>query len=82
MLLNNGDIVSIDCGTLMNGFYGDSAYTFEVGEVDPEIQKLLKVNVNQKDLFSLFFQRFTSFQLFLFTILFFQECRQTNLYSH
>ena len=41
--LNNGDIVSIDCGTLMNGFYGDSAYTFEVGEVDPEIQKLLKV---------------------------------------
>ena len=42
-LLNNGDIVSIDCGTLMNEFYGDSAYTFEVGEVDPEIQKLLKV---------------------------------------
>ena len=41
--LNNGDIVSIDCGTLMNEFYGDSAYTFEVGEVDPEIQKLLKV---------------------------------------
>ena len=41
--LQNGDIVSIDCGTLMNEFYGDSAYTFEVGEVSPEIQELLKV---------------------------------------
>jgi methionyl aminopeptidase len=41
--LQDGDVVSIDCGTLMNGFYGDSAYTFEVGEVSPEIQKLLSV---------------------------------------
>lgn len=41
--LENGDIVSIDCGTLMNGFYGDHAYTFQVGEVDPKIQKLLEV---------------------------------------
>lgn len=40
--LKNGDIISVDCGVLMNGFYGDSAYTFEVGEVKPEIKQLLK----------------------------------------
>ncbi len=36
-----GDIVSIDCGVLMNGFYGDHAYTFEVGEVSKEIKHLI-----------------------------------------
>jgi methionyl aminopeptidase len=41
--LEDGDVISIDCGTLKNEFYGDSAYTFEVGEVAPEIQKLLRV---------------------------------------
>ena len=41
--LKDGDVISIDCGTLKNGFYGDSAYTFEVGDVAPEIQKLLRV---------------------------------------
>ena len=41
--LVDGDIVSVDCGTLMNGFYGDSAYTFEIGEVAPEVHKLLEV---------------------------------------
>ena len=41
--LIDGDIVSVDCGTLLNGFYGDSAYTFEIGEVTPEIHKLLEV---------------------------------------
>ncbi|MBT3174722.1 MAG: type I methionyl aminopeptidase [Lentimicrobiaceae bacterium] len=40
--LRNGDIVSIDCGTYMNGFYGDSAYTFAVGEVKEEILLLLQ----------------------------------------
>lgn len=40
--LMDGDIVSIDCGTILNGFYGDSAYTFEVGEVREEIRLLLK----------------------------------------
>jgi methionyl aminopeptidase len=40
--LLDGDIVSIDCGTLMNGFYGDSAYTFAVGNVSAEILELLK----------------------------------------
>lgn len=41
--LRNGDIISIDCGVIMNGFYGDQAYTFEIGDVHPEIKKLLRV---------------------------------------
>ena len=41
--LENGDIVSIDCGVLKNGFYGDHAYTFKVGDVSPEVQKLLDI---------------------------------------
>ena len=40
--LKDGDIISVDCGTLLNGFCGDSAYTFCVGEVDPEIKELLR----------------------------------------
>jgi methionyl aminopeptidase len=41
--LQEGDIISIDCGALKNDFYGDHAYTFEVGEVSPEVKKLLEV---------------------------------------
>lgn len=41
--LHDGDIVSVDCGTLLNGFCGDSAYTFCVGEVSPEVQQLLAI---------------------------------------
>lgn len=41
--LENGDIISVDCGVLKNGFYGDVAYTFEVGEVSKEIKQLLEV---------------------------------------
>lgn len=41
--LQNGDIVSIDCGTIKNGFNGDSAYTFCVGEVADEVKELLRV---------------------------------------
>lgn len=41
--LENGDIVSIDCGVLKNGFYGDHAYTFKVGDVSLEVQKLLDI---------------------------------------
>lgn len=41
--LKDGDIVSVDCGTFLNGFCGDSAYTFTVGEVSAEIKQLLKV---------------------------------------
>ncbi len=40
--LRDGDIISIDCGVKMNGFYGDSAYTFAVGEVAPEVLKLMQ----------------------------------------
>lgn len=39
----SGDIISIDCGALKNGFYGDHAYTFAVGEIAPETAKLLAV---------------------------------------
>ena len=42
-IINDGDIVSIDCGTYMNGFYGDSAYTFAVGNVKKELLKLLEI---------------------------------------
>ena len=41
--LIEGDIISIDCGALKNGFYGDHAYNLEVGEVAPETKKLLDV---------------------------------------
>lgn len=41
--LQNGDIISVDCGVLLNEFYGDVAYTFEVGEVNQDIKNLLKV---------------------------------------
>ncbi|MCB0374936.1 MAG: type I methionyl aminopeptidase [Sinomicrobium sp.] len=41
--LAEGDIISIDCGVVKNGFYGDHAYTFEVGEVDEAVRKLLAV---------------------------------------
>ena len=41
--LQEGDIISIDCGAIKNDFYGDHAYTFAVGEVSPEVQKLLDV---------------------------------------
>ena len=40
--LKDGDIVSIDCGTVMHGFYGDSAYTFAVGEVAQEVLDLMQ----------------------------------------
>ena len=40
--LLEGDIVSVDCGTYMDGFYGDTAYTFPVGEVSDDVMKLLK----------------------------------------
>ena len=41
-ILQDGDIVSVDCGTLIDGFCGDSCYTFCVGEVKEETKKLLK----------------------------------------
>jgi methionyl aminopeptidase len=40
-ILKEGDIISVDCGVILNGWYGDSAYTFAVGEIDREIRRLL-----------------------------------------
>ena len=39
--LKEGDIVSVDCGTKLNGYCGDSCYTFAIGEISEEVQKLL-----------------------------------------
>ncbi len=39
----DGDIVSVDCGTLLNGFYGDAAYTFALGNVSEDVMELLNV---------------------------------------
>jgi len=41
--LNEGDVVSVDCGVVKDGFYGDSAYTFRVGKISEETAKLLRV---------------------------------------
>ncbi|GAA4846070.1 type I methionyl aminopeptidase [Algivirga pacifica] len=41
--LKDGDVISIDCGVYLNGFHSDSAYTYPVGNVAPEVMKLLKV---------------------------------------
>ena len=41
VILEEGDLVSVDCGVLMNGFYGDTAFSFEVGEVTPRVRRLL-----------------------------------------
>jgi len=41
--LQEGDVISVDCGTQLNGFCGDSAYTFCVGDVDTQVKKLLEV---------------------------------------
>jgi methionyl aminopeptidase len=41
--LKDGDIISVDCGVYMNGYHGDSAYTFAIGEVNAETLKLLRI---------------------------------------
>lgn len=43
IVLNEGDIASVDCGVLLDGYYGDSAYTFAVGEVSAENLQLCRV---------------------------------------
>jgi len=40
--LKEGDIISIDCGVIINGWYGDSAYTFAVGVIKEEVKRLLE----------------------------------------
>ena len=43
VVLHEGDIIAVDCGTLLNGYNGDSAYTFMVGEVDKTVKQLLEI---------------------------------------
>ena len=42
-ILNNGQIVGIDCGALKNGYYGDSARTFPVGDISDQDKKLIEI---------------------------------------
>ena len=42
-VLTEGDLISVDCGVVLNGFYGDSAYTFAIGEVSDEVKSLMRV---------------------------------------
>lgn len=43
MPFKEGEIISVDCGVLKNGFYGDSAYTFAIGEVKEDVLKLMRI---------------------------------------
>ena len=43
VVLKEGDVISVDCGVIKNEFYGDTAFSFEVGEVSEEVKQLLKV---------------------------------------
>jgi methionyl aminopeptidase len=49
-VLKEGDVVSVDCGVFKNGYHGDSAYTFAIGPVSDEVEKLMKVT--KESLFS------------------------------
>lgn len=42
-VLTEGDLVSVDCGVVLNKYYGDSAYTFAIGEVNDQVKKLMRV---------------------------------------
>ncbi len=42
-VFEDGDIVSVDCGSLFDGYYGDAAYTFAIGDVEKEVMQLLEV---------------------------------------
>ena len=43
--LTNGEILSVDCGVFMNGYYGDSAFTYPVGDIDNDLKKLLRITI-------------------------------------
>lgn len=49
-VLQAGDILAADCGVMMDGYYGDSAYTFAVGEVKPEVRQLLDTTYEALDI--------------------------------
>jgi methionyl aminopeptidase len=42
-VIKEGDLISVDCGVIKNNFFGDSAYTFSIGEIDAERKKLVEV---------------------------------------
>jgi methionyl aminopeptidase len=42
-VIQEGDLISVDCGVIKNDFFGDSAYTFSIGEIDAERKKLVEV---------------------------------------
>lgn len=48
--LEEGDIISVDCGVVLNGWCGDHAFTFGVGELEPKVEKLLRVTRKCLDL--------------------------------
>ncbi|RZK63883.1 MAG: type I methionyl aminopeptidase [Pedobacter sp.] len=49
-IIRDGDLISVDCGVIKNGYFGDSAYTFSIGEVDAEKQQLVEVTKHCLDL--------------------------------
>jgi methionyl aminopeptidase len=49
-IIREGDLISVDCGVIKNGYFGDSAYTFSIGNVDAEKQKLVEVTKHCLDL--------------------------------
>ncbi len=49
-VLREGDIVKVDCGVLLDGYYGDSATTIPVGRIEPETERLLRVTRESLDL--------------------------------
>ena len=49
-VLREGDIVKVDCGVKLNGYYGDSATTIPVGRISPETERLLRVTRESLDL--------------------------------
>jgi methionyl aminopeptidase len=49
-VLTDGDLVSVDCGVILNKYYGDSAFTFAIGEVSDQVKKLMRVTRECLDL--------------------------------
>jgi len=49
-ILVEGDLVSVDCGVILNKYYGDSAFTFAIGEVSDTVKKLMRVTRECLDL--------------------------------
>src|ERR1700744_1988003 len=48
--LVEGDLVSVDCGVKLNGYIGDSAYTFAIGEVSDQTKKLMRITMECLDM--------------------------------